>query len=105
MAGMGRVGAGWGQVLSRGLCPCTVRCLLANRHLLCPHMLLGSLRSTMPFNLPSPHPSSLPAPGCSVQDLLCAAMHSRAAYGFAMAAGHVSSVSSYIKLQTLQPLT
>jgi len=36
--------------------------------------------------------------------LLCAATHSRAAYGFAMAGGHVSSVSSYIKLQTVQPL-
>jgi hypothetical protein len=40
-----------------------------------------------------------------LQDLLCAAMHSRAAYGFAMAAGHITSVTSYIKLQTVQPLT
>ena len=40
-----------------------------------------------------------------LQDALCAAMHSRAAYGFAMAAGHVSSVASYIRLHTLQPLT
>ena len=55
----------------------------------------------------------LPGPECCLprpllpllQDLLCASMHSRAAYGFAMAAGHVSSVASYIKLQTLQPLT
>lgn len=39
-----------------------------------------------------------------LKELLCAATHSRAAYGFAMADGHVSSVSSYIKLQTVQPL-
>jgi hypothetical protein len=40
-----------------------------------------------------------------LQDLLCGAMHSRAAYGFAMAAGHITSVTSYIKLQTVQPFT
>lgn len=40
-----------------------------------------------------------------LQDLLIAATHSRAAYGFAMQAGHISSITSYIKLQTLQPLT
>ena len=39
-----------------------------------------------------------------LKELLCAATHSRAAYGFAMADGHVSSVSSYIKLHTVQPL-
>lgn len=40
-----------------------------------------------------------------LQDLLCAAMHSRAAYGYAMAAGHISSVSSYIRLKALAPFT
>ena len=48
---------------------------------------------------PTPH-TCLPA----LQDMLCAAAHSRAAYGYAMAAGHVSSVLSYIRLHTLQPL-
>ena len=43
--------------------------------------------------------------GTLLQDLLCAAVHSRAAYGFAMAAGHITSVASYIKLQTVQPLS
>ena len=41
---------------------------------------------------------------CRVQDMLCAAMHARAAYGYPMAAGHVSSVMSYVKLQTVQQL-
>jgi hypothetical protein len=43
--------------------------------------------------------------GTLLQDLLIAATHSRAAYGFAMQAGHISSITSYIRLQTLQPLT
>lgn len=41
----------------------------------------------------------------TTQDLLCAAMHARAAYGFPLAAGLMSDVPSYIRLQTLQPLT
>lgn len=40
-----------------------------------------------------------------LQDLLLAATHSRAAYGFAMEAGHVSSVAAYVKLHTLQQLS
>ncbi|KFM27528.1 Sn1-specific diacylglycerol lipase beta [Auxenochlorella protothecoides] len=40
-----------------------------------------------------------------LQDLLCAGMHSRAAYGYAMAAGHISTVTGYIKLKTLAPFT
>eukprot|EP00890_Picochlorum_soloecismus_P001589 jgi/Picsp_1/2430/NSC_05890-R1_alpha beta-hydrolase len=43
--------------------------------------------------------------GTLLQDLICSAIHSRAAYGFAMQAGHIKSVSSYIRLHTLQPLT
>ena len=50
-------------------------------------------------------PSALRPGRTLLQDLLCAALHSRASYGFAMAAGHVSSVEAYIKLQTLQSLT
>lgn len=42
--------------------------------------------------------------GTLLQDLICGAAHSRAAYGFAMQAGHIKNVSSYIKLHTLQPL-
>ena len=52
-----------------------------------------------------PAPPSLLHPGGTlVQDLFVAAMHSRAAYGFAMEQGHVSSVGGFIRLQTLQPL-
>lgn len=43
--------------------------------------------------------------GTLLQDLLCASTHSNAAYGFAMAAGHITSVASYIRLQTVQPLS
>lgn len=53
-------------------------------------------------------PASALRPGSGrtlLQDLLCAGMHARAAYGYPMAAGHISSVSNYIKLKTLQPLT
>lgn len=39
-----------------------------------------------------------------LQGLIAGAVHSRAAYGFAMQAGHIKSVSSYIRLHTLQPL-
>lgn len=39
-----------------------------------------------------------------LQQLIASAVHSRAAYGFAMQAGHIKSVSSYIRLHTLQPL-
>lgn len=39
-----------------------------------------------------------------LQGLISGAVHSRAAYGFAMQAGHIKSVSSYIRLHTLQPL-
>lgn len=42
--------------------------------------------------------------GTLLQDLLCSAIHSRAAYGFAMQAGHIKDISSYIRLHTLQPL-
>jgi hypothetical protein len=52
-----------------------------------------------------PPPSSMRSDGTLLQDLMTAAVHSRAAYGFAMQAGHISSVASYIRLQTLQPLT
>lgn len=44
-------------------------------------------------------------PPYPLQDLLCAAMHARAAYGFPLAAGLMSDVPSYIRLQTVQPLT
>ena len=37
--------------------------------------------------------------GTLLQDLITAAAHARAAYGYAMATGHVSSVAAYIKLQ------
>ena len=37
-----------------------------------------------------------------LQDLLCAAMHSRAAYGYAMAAGHLSSLLNFALLQTVR---
>lgn len=57
------------------------------------------------FTPDAPAPPSLLRPdGTLVQDLLCAAVHSRAAYGFAMEQGLISSVGAYIKLQTLQPL-
>jgi len=42
--------------------------------------------------------------GTLLQNLLCGAIHSRAAYGFAMQAGHIKDISSYIRLHTLQPL-
>lgn len=42
--------------------------------------------------------------GTLLQSLICGAVHSRAAYGFAMQAGHIKSVSSYIRLHTVQPL-
>ncbi len=48
--------------------------------------------------------SSVSLPIC-LQDLICAGMHSRAAYGFPAAAGMMSTVTDYIKLQTIQPLT
>lgn len=38
-----------------------------------------------------------------VQDLLCAARHSRAAYGYAMAEGHLSSFMKFTLLQTVDP--
>ena len=43
-----------------------------------------------------------------LQALLCAGMHSRAAYGYAMAAGHLSSLLNFALLQTVgshTPLT
>jgi hypothetical protein len=36
-----------------------------------------------------------------LQALLCAGMHSRAAYGYAMAAGHLSSLLNFALLQTV----
>ena len=36
-----------------------------------------------------------------VRDLMCAAVHSRAAYGYAMQAGHISSLLSFALLQTV----
>lgn len=49
-----------------------------------------------------PHAHATPP---SPQDLLCAATHSRAAYGFALEAGFMADVASYIRLQTVQQLT
>ena len=40
-----------------------------------------------------------------LQALLCAGMHSRAAYGYAMAAGHLSSLLNFALLQTVGRLT
>ena len=37
-----------------------------------------------------------------LQDLLAGAMHSRAAYGYAMAAGHLSSLLNFALLQTVR---
>lgn len=37
-----------------------------------------------------------------LQVLLCGAMHSRAAYGYAMAAGHLSSLLNFALLQTVR---
>ena len=37
-----------------------------------------------------------------LQDLLCAAIHSRAAYGYAMEAGHLASVSNFAMFQTVR---
>lgn len=62
------------------------------------HCLLGS-------DDPTPAPSVLTPNGTLLQDLLTAAVHSRAAYGFAMQAGHISSVSAYVRLHTLQPFS
>lgn len=39
-----------------------------------------------------------------LQALLCAGMHSRAAYGYAMAAGHLSSLLNFALLQTVRRL-
>lgn len=39
-----------------------------------------------------------------VQDLLLAAIHSRAAYGYAMQAGHVASVMSFALMHTVHSL-
>ena len=37
-----------------------------------------------------------------LQALLCAGIHSRASYGYAMAAGHLSSLLNFALLQTVQ---
>jgi hypothetical protein len=37
--------------------------------------------------------------------MLCAALHSRAAYGFPLAEGMMGSVADFVRLQTIQPLT
>ena len=37
-----------------------------------------------------------------LQALLCAGVHSRAAYGYAMAAGHLSSLLNFALLQTVR---
>ena len=37
-----------------------------------------------------------------LQDLICAATHSQAAYGHAMQAGLFDSITSYVYLQTIQ---
>lgn len=42
-------------------------------------------------------------PQSLLQALLCGAMHSRAAYGYAMAAGHLSSLLNFALLQTVGP--
>ena len=42
-----------------------------------------------------------PATAALVRDLMCAAVHSRAAYGYAMQAGHISSLLSFALLQTV----
>lgn len=39
--------------------------------------------------------------GALIRRLTCAAMHSRAAYGYAMAAGHLSSLLNFALLQTV----
>jgi hypothetical protein len=49
-------------------------------------------------------PSVLQHDGTLLQDMLTAAVHSRGAYGYAMAAGYVSSILAYVRLQTLQKL-
>ena len=38
-----------------------------------------------------------------VRQLVCAAVHSKAAYGHAMAAGHLSSLYNFALLQTVRP--
>jgi hypothetical protein len=38
------------------------------------------------------------------EDLVYAVIHSRAAYGYAMLAGHMSSVYNYAMLQTVIPM-
>jgi hypothetical protein len=40
-----------------------------------------------------------------LDDIRTAAVHSRAAYGFAMLAGHVESVASFLRMQAFGPLT
>lgn len=53
-----------------------------------------------------PDPSPLrPDSRTLLQDVLCASMHARAAYGFAMAAGHLADAMSFIRLHTVQPLS
>lgn len=54
---------------------------------------------------PPPKLTSPTWPSLHSQDLLCAATHSRAAYGFALAAGFMADVASYVRLQTVQQLT
>lgn len=64
---------------------------------LCTHPALCAC--TPPPTTPPPNP-----PAC-LQDLLCAATHSRAAYGFPAAEGLMGSVADFVRLQTLQPLS
>ena len=39
-----------------------------------------------------------------VQELLCAAIHSRAAYGYAMAAGHMSNLLNFALMHTVHQI-
>jgi len=39
-----------------------------------------------------------------VRELLCAAIHSRAAYGYAMAAGHMSNLLNFALLHTVHQI-
>jgi len=77
--------------------------MLHQKQLLKEQENLGTSTGNIPINDTNEHQEVGTA--TLLQDLLCAAMHSRAAYGFAMAAGHITSVTSYIKLHTVQPLT
>ena len=43
-------------------------------------------------------------PQSLIRDLMCAAVHSRAAYGYAMAAGHLTSLYNFALLQTVRHL-